>query len=259
MQTVPFEKVAAAEAMEFAAALAVGAPKGAEIGSAAFDEWLLEQNSASSVSSERMPLVLTFCRLVLWHHKRIAMLRKRGAYVSEQGFDGGVPCSVTGEVVHFAVLLVDEASRPLSLRSHLLREEGSGENAKPISSAVVFVHERFGFYVDLAKHLCKVCASKVRFVLFHGGFLRAQVHHTPNGILCSPSVLHLKHITSPEVHRCTEDADHGVSAWLSCNALSFGRVNRLRCMGQSLPRELESLNVAEACAGMGPPRRRGVA
>jgi hypothetical protein len=164
MQTVPFEKVAAAEATEFAAALAVRAPKGAEIGSAAFDEWLLEQNSASSVSSERMPLVLTFCRLVLWHHKRIAVLRKRGAYVSEQGFDGGVPCSVTGEVVHFAVLLVDEASRPLSLRAHLLREEGSGENAKPISAAVVFVHERFGFYVDLAKHLCKVCASKVRFV-----------------------------------------------------------------------------------------------
>jgi hypothetical protein len=178
MQAVPFEKIAAAEAMELASTLVADAPQGADIGSAALDEWLQAQTPTAAISPARTPALLTFCRLVLWHHKRIAALRDRGAFISEQSFAGGVPCSVTGEVVHFAVLLLDEAARPMSLRAHLVQEERSAaersaaeasttealEAAEPqaLSSAVVFVHERFGFYVDWAKHLCKVCASKVR-------------------------------------------------------------------------------------------------
>lgn len=168
-QALPFEQLTAAETMAFAGALAHKAPAGAELGSAAFYAWL-EAEGAGLVCASDAPLVLTFCRLVMWHSRAVAALRQRGAHVAEQAFEGGVPCACSGEIAHFAAIVPAEGAQPLALRSHAQMErqaggegesgEGGGEGA--LAGAVVFVHDQFATYVEMAKRLCKLCYDKVR-------------------------------------------------------------------------------------------------
>ena len=159
VQAVPVEEAITGEVLALVDALEAAAPP--ESAPLATDAgWLLADGAASQhLTAADARLLVAFCRLVTWYHRRVAALVRGGA-AAASAFVHSVPCSESRELPHLAVLMLQRSDRPVALRHHA---RGSG-GAEPVGLAgsVVLLHDRFAHFTALAKQLCRVCAAQVR-------------------------------------------------------------------------------------------------
>jgi hypothetical protein len=167
VQALPYDQMIVHEMCVLVDTLQARAPTDAQGGPDSLAQWLLDTGH-ELVTQHDAPLVTTFCRLVMWHHRRVASLRRRGASMLTQSFEASVHCGDAGaELPHLAFVMAADAARPASLLQHAQAEgQAQGEDESALEGTVVFVHDRFATYANIAKQMCRLCTLKVRLLLF---------------------------------------------------------------------------------------------
>lgn len=164
VQAVPFDQMVVCETKALVRALRARAPPSAQCSADSLAEWILACGHEHVAASDA-PLVTTFCRMLRWYHRRAAALRRRGARILVQSFEASVPCGhADSELPYLAYVLPADAPRPQSLQAHALAEQregaAAGEADTALARCVLFLHDGFAAYAQIAQHMCRLCSLK---------------------------------------------------------------------------------------------------
>lgn len=122
-----------------------------------FRRWLLDAG-ASAVPPHAVPLVVSFCRIIRWHHRHMSALLLDGMAMDRQAIDVSVPCCATGELMHVVAVMPADTYEPVSLRHWL----ASSDSVLGGRKGTILLHEKWEVYHELAQLFCDLCLQQVR-------------------------------------------------------------------------------------------------
>lgn len=166
VQAVPVDTVLAKEMLAIGGMLHAAAPADAYCGTQAARDWLRE-SGCELLKATDVPLITAFCRMMQWHHKRVAALQRHGATVSHYSLEAATASAGAAgglALPHLAALMLDAGEQPMSLAERARAVNASGAAACDASADVCGPGSRGASHATQADGVARDSAVRAREV-----------------------------------------------------------------------------------------------